>query len=292
MLFSQPAKKRVNRLSIKKTAVDCFHILRGAFLTFSNAKGPEASASLAYYTVFSIFPLLIVIVSIGSYLLDPTIIEQELMKALHQLFPVSQDFLVSNVEQLLKVRGSISIISFLGLIWSSTAVFTTLLRNINSAWPAAAPHSFIKMRLASLGILGCLAVLMILSSFSITIKNIIINLGIFINLGFLDSFFFSTIFTLVIPFLFRIAIFFGLYYLVPQIHIKKGSALMGSVLTALIWQAVTAGLNSYLGMKLTQYQIIYGSVAKIIILLAWIYFTSWIVLFGAHLTSSIDRHTG
>ena len=268
-----------------------YRIVRGAFLTFSNAKGAEASASLAYYTVFSIFPLLIVIVSIGSYLVDQSVVEQELLIFLPRIFPVSQDYIFSNIEQLLKVRGTISIISLAGLIWSSTAVFATLIRNVNSAWPAAAPHTFIKMRLASLGIVAFLAILMILSSFSITLKNLVLSLGITIDFDFLGAFFSTTFFTQVLPFLLRIVVFFGLYYLVPQIHVKKASALMGSALTAIIWQIVTFALNSYLRIKLTQYEVIYGSLAKIIVLLAWIYFTGWIVLFGAHLTSSIDRHT-
>jgi YihY family inner membrane protein len=268
-----------------------FRIIRGAFLTFSNAKGAEASSSLAYYTVFSIFPLLLVIVSVGSLLVDPAIIEQEMIKVLPNLIPVSQDYLLSNLEQLLKVRGTVSIISLAGLIWSSSAVFATLIRNVNSAWPSAAPHSFISMRLVSLGIVGILAILMILSSFSITLKNVIINLGIPVDFNLIGTFFSSTFFTQVVPFVIRIILFYGLFYLVPQIYVKKSSALAGSFLTAVIWQAVSVGLNAYLSMRLPQYEIVYGSVAKVIVLLAWIYFSGWIVLFGAHLTSSIDRHT-
>jgi membrane protein len=269
-----------------------FRIIRGAFLTFSNAKGAEASSSLAYYTVFSIFPLLIVIVSVGSYLVDPEIIKQEIIRVLPNLIPVSQDYLLSNFEQLINVRRTISLISLAGLIWSSSAVFTTLIRNVNSAWPAAAPHTYISMHLVSLGIVAVLAILMILSSFFITIKNVIINLGIPVDFNLLGTFFSSTFFTQIMPFLFRIVIFYGLYYLVPQIHVKKSSALIGSFLTAVIWQGVTVGLNIYLAMRIPQYEVVYGSVAKVIVLLAWIYFTGWIVLFGAHLTSSIDRHTG
>ena len=214
------------------------------------------------------------------------------MEFLPKFFPVSQDFILANIQQIFELRGTVSIISLLGLVWSSTAVFSTLIRNVNSAWPAAAPHSFIRMRLASLGIIAVLAVVMILSSFSITIKNLIISMGIPMDLDFLGAFFSSTFFTQVIPALLRILVFFGLYYWVPQIHVKKLPALTGAVLTTLIWQAVTIGLSAYLSVGMAHYEIIYGSMAKIVALLAWIYFSGWIVLFGAHLTSSIDRHTG
>lgn len=268
-----------------------YRILRGAFITFSNAKGAEASASLAYYTLFSLFPLLLVLVGFGSYLYDQATIEAELLKFMPRFFPVSQDFILANIQQVFDVRGTVSIISLLGLVWSSTSVFSVLIRNVNSAWPAAAPHTFIKMRLASLGIVAALAIALIFSSFSVTFKNLIISMGIPLDDKSLGLLFSSTFFTQVIPAFLRVAIFFGLYYFVPQIHVKKLPALSGAVITGLVWQIVTIILSSYLKLSMARYEIVYGSLAKIIALLAWIYFSGWIILFGAHLTSSIDRHT-
>lgn len=289
-------RQRNTHKSFSQTLSDFFtlmyRIVRGAFITFSNAKGAEASASLAYYTLFSLFPLLLVLVGFGSYLFDQGTVENELIRFLPRFFPVSQDFIVSNIQQVFEVRNTISIISLLGLVWSSTAVFSVLIRNVNSAWPAAAPHTFIKMRLASLGIVAALAVLLILSSFSVTFKNLILSLGIPLDEKVLGAFLSSTFFTQIIPALLRVIIFYGLYYFVPQIRVKKLSALVGALMTGLIWQIVTNILSSYLKLSMAHYEVVYGSLGKIIALLAWIYFSGWIILFGAHLTSSIDRHTG
>jgi membrane protein len=115
-----------------------------------------------------------------------------------------------------------------------------------------------------------------------------ISLGIPLDDQILGAFLSSTFFTQVIPAFLRVIVFFGLYYFVPQIHVKKLPALTGAVITGLIWQIVTILLSSYLKLSMARYEIIYGSLAKIIALLAWIYFSGWIVLFGAHLTSSID----
>jgi membrane protein len=268
-----------------------YRIVRGAFLTFSNAKAAEASSSLAYYTIFSIFPLLIVIVRLGSLLVDPVLIQQELTTLLPNIFPVGQDFILENLENLTKVRGTISIISMVGLIWSASAVFSTLIRNVNSAWPAAAPRSYFNMKLTSIGAVGILVVLLIVSSFSLMIKNLILSLSLSGDLENVRAFLSNFLFAQLIPYLIRILVFFGLYSIVPQIQVKKKSAWIGAFLIATIWQAVMVGLNAYLSMRLTQYQVVYGSLAKVILMLAWIYFTGWIILFGAHLTSSIDRHT-
>jgi membrane protein len=266
-------------------------IIRGAFLTFALTKGAEASAGIAYYTLFSLFPLLLTFVAVGSFFFDRAIVEQKLIAFLPQVIRISQDFIVANIEDIFKLRGPVSILSFLILIWSSTAVFSTLIRNINAAWPEAAPQSFIRMRLWSIAIIGAMAILLIVSSFSLTITNLIANLGIAQYLSGVGVFFSSTFFSTVFSNIIRVLIFFGLYYRVPQIRVKKLAALTGAVVTAIIWQLVTFLFNTYLGSGLASYEIVYGSLSKIVALLAWIYFSGWIILFGAHLTSSMDRHT-
>jgi len=266
-------------------------IIKGAFLTFSNAKGAEASASLAYYTLFSLFPLILSFVAIGSFLVDKTVVERELLDLLPKVIPISQDFILSNIQQIFAQRGAVSILALLGLLWSSTSVFSTLIRNVNSAWPAAAPHSFIRMRLVSLAIIGSLAVLLILSSFSITFFNLFSNLGIDLEALGLSKLLSSALFTSVLPNVVRVLMFYGLYYLVPQIRVQKLAALIGAAVTASLWQGITIAFGAYMGSGLANYEIVYGSLGKIIALLAWIYLNGTIILFGAHLTSSIDRHT-
>lgn len=276
---------------LKEFFTTVYRVLRGAILTFNLAKGAEAASSIAYYTLFSIFPLLLSIVAVGSFFIDRTMVENLLLKFLPTVIPVSQEFILSNIQQVFELRGAVSSLALLGLLWSATAVFTTIIRNINAAWPAAAPHSFIRMRLLSLAIIAAMAVLLILSSFSLTIRQVLFNLGIVIDYSLISSFLSSYFFTKIFPIMIRILIFFGLYYMVPQIKVKKLSALTGAVVTTIAWQTITNLFSAYLASGMARYEIVYGSLGKMIALLAWIYFSGWIILFGAHLTSSIDRHS-
>lgn len=276
--------------SVKFFFIKIYRVIRGAFLTFTIAKGAEAAASIAYYTLFSIFPLLLSIVAVGSFFVDQNMVEEALIGFLPTIIPVSQEFILSNVQQVFHLRGAVSSVALLGLLWSATAVFSTIIRNINSAWPEAEPHSFIRMRLLSVAIIAAMVVLLIISSFSLTIRNVLLNLGIPIDISKLSAFFSSYFSVKIFPVLIRILIFFGLYYLVPQIKVKKMSALTGAVIATILWQLVTNLFSAYLASGLARYEIIYGSLGKMIALLAWIYFSGWIILFGAHLTSSIDRH--
>ena len=276
--------------SVKRFFTLFIRVMHGAFLTFKLAKGSEAAAGVSYYTLFSMFPLLLSFVAVGSFFVDQSTVENELIQFLPTMIPVSQDFIISNIQQVFKLRGAVSIVSVLGLLWASTSVFSVIIRNINAAWPSASPHSFIRMRLWSLAIIATLALVLILSSFTITFKHLISSLGLNIDYSLLSDFLSSYFYTKVLPVLIRVFILFALYFWVPQIKVNKMGALTGAVIVTFLWQVITTIFSAYLSSGLARYEIVYGSLGKMIALLAWIYFISWIVLFGAHLTSSIDRH--
>lgn len=290
MSTQQTTSEKVLKATIGFFSV-LYRIIRGALMTFTLAKGAEAASSISYYTLFSIFPLLLSVVGIGSFIIDQATVEQELLAFLPTIIPVSQEFILENVEQVFKLRGAVSSIALVGLLWSSTAVFTTIIRNINAAWPAAAPHSFIRMRLWSLAIIAAMVLLLILSSFTITFKHLLTSFGIILDYSLISKFLSSFFYTKVLPVLIQVLVFFSLYYWVPQIKVNKMGALSGAVVVTFLWQLITTVFSAFLSSGLARYEIIYGSLGKMIALLSWIYLSSWIILFGAHLTSSIDRHT-
>ena len=280
-----------SRIQLKQSFTLVYRMIRGAFLTFTFAKASEAAASIAYFTLFSMFPLVLSFVAVGSFFVDQAAVEEKLINILPTMIPVSQDFIVSNIQQIFKLRGAVSALSLLGLIWSSTSVFSIIIRNINAAWPAASPHSFIRMRLWSLAIIAALALVLIVSSFSLTFRHLLTNLGINLDYSLISNFLSSYFYTKILPVLIRVFVLFALYFWVPQIKVHKMGALTGAVLVTFLWQVITMFFNAYLSSGLARYEIVYGSLGKMIALLVWIYFTSWLILFGAHLTSSIDRHT-
>jgi membrane protein len=292
---SEQKKQTRNQRRQRSPVSDYFdrliRIVKGSFITFVLTKGTESAAALAFYTLFSLFPLLLTVVAVGSFFVDQSVVEHTLINLLPTMIPVSQDFIITNVQQVFTNRGAITILAFLGLIWSATSVFTVIIRNINSAWPEAAPRSYIRMRLWSMAIVAALAILLIISSFTITFKNLLVNFGLGQTIEEVGTFFSSALFVTVFPNIIRVVIFFGLYFWTPQIKVKKLAALIGAVVTAIIWQLISTLFSSYLGSGLARYEVIYGSLGKIVVLLSWIYFSAYIVLWGAHLTSSIDRHS-
>ena len=128
---------------------------------------------MAYYTLFSLFPLLLALVAAGSFLLDRQHVFQQVIDLVTQAFPISQNLLEENLRQVLRLRGAVGLIGLGGALWSATGAFTVLTRNINRAWRKAPPRGFLQSRLVALGMMGSLAVLLVISLLLSTALNVL-----------------------------------------------------------------------------------------------------------------------
>lgn len=273
--------QNINRLSGNR-----LHILEHAMGTFSQKQAAQASASLAYYTLFSIFPLLLVFVAAGSYFLDSSQVFNAVTQFVQQALPISTQVINENLRQVLEERGTAGIFSILILLWSASGMFTNLAYNINLAWPHGSRRSFLQHRLVglwmTLGLIGLIVLSLILSwitsrlpfmdiahasPFSLILLRLISAFGSWL-----------TIFL----------VFLTLYHWIPALRVKWSSTFWGALIASVAWKAVTAGFSWYLNSSFGQYQLIYGSLGAIVAFLFLIYIISLITLFGAHLSAAIE----
>src|SRR5512134_16519 len=146
---------------------DRFSILKHAIGTFTDKQAAQASAGLAYYALFSIFPLLLVFVAGGSYFLDSNQVFNTVTQFIQQALPISKQAISENLRQVLEERGTAGIFSLLILLWSASGMFTNLAYNINLAWPHGSRRNFLQSRLVGLwmilGLIGLILLSLILS---------------------------------------------------------------------------------------------------------------------------------
>lgn len=95
-------------------------LLKHAIPTFSDARASQAAASLAYYAIFSLFPLLLVLVAGGSYLLKSQQVYQAVTQFIQNAIPVSPDVINENLKQVLDTRGAVGIVGLVTLLWSAS----------------------------------------------------------------------------------------------------------------------------------------------------------------------------
>lgn len=251
---------------------------------FGRARAAENAASLAYYTLFSIFPLFLAIIAVGSYLLERGEVYQQVQSFIVEAFPVSQGLIQENLQTVLQRRGTVGAISILGLTWAATGVFSNLIFNINRAWPKTKPRNFVRKRLAGLGIVALLAFLLGLSQLGTTAVNLLANVDVptLKSLG-LDFIQLRAYITRFISWGIKLVVFIGLFLWAPNTRVPFMAAFWGAFLAATGWELGTAGFTWYLTSGIPRYELVYGSLGTVVVLMLWIYISMLIVLLGAHL---------
>lgn len=264
-------------------------ITRDAFQRFAKARGAEVSASLAYYALFSIFPLILAFIAVGSYFLQREVVQTQLLNAITTIIPNSEEVINLNISRVFELRGSVGIFAVVTLIWSATSVFNILALNINLAFPDANLPNFLHRRLIALFLILALAGLFILSLATSALSEVIPAINIQINGSALHETFIWQIISLSVPVGVKLLLFWGIYMWVPTVRVRKRAALIGGLIAAVAWELVTNGFTWYLSSGFANYQVVYGSFGAIVAFMFWIYLTGTIALFGAYLTSAIQR---
>lgn len=263
-------------------------ILRMAVQRFGVERGPEASASLAYYTFFSIFPMILVIIVIGSYFVDQNVVQNQLLNLLQGVIPGAKDLVIGNIERVLQQRGAVTLFALFSLVWSAINMFNILAKNINRAFPKAVVPDFFKGRLMGFFMFVALGLLVFLAIGITTVVGLIPAIEIPINGKSLHETLLWQIGSFLLPIGFNTLMFWAMYYLVPQVKVSRKASLISALVAGATWDMLNNAFTWYLSSGLDQYRLVYGSVGTVVALLFWVYLTGTIMLLGAHLTASIQ----
>jgi membrane protein len=263
------------------------NIIRDALETFTVTRAGQASASLAYYLIFSLFPLLLVLISAGSFFLDSEQVYQKVSQLVQQNIPDSYEWIDENLRTVLKQRGTVGIISVLTLLWAASGGFMSLAYNINLAWLEAPQRNFFQRRLIGLEMIAGLSGLFVLSLVLDWVINLLhlFNSPLVSFLQFGSWKWFSTLLSWLAMFL----LFYALYEWVPTVHVSAIASAWGALAASVLWKIATALFSLYIRSGFGRYELIYGSVGALVAFLLLIYILASITLFGAHITSAIDR---
>ncbi len=265
-------------------------ILKESYWSFIHSRAHDGAASIAYFTLFSLFPLLLLLVVFGSYFLQKTQVQEQLMFWVTTSIPGAEEIISQNIERMLLLRGAFGAVGIISLLWSASGVFNGLAANINRAWPEAHRRNFVSNRVVALGMLGGLAVLLGVLLFFDTLYTYIpeFTLPIYGSQAWHKSTiwkWFSTIFPVFLNFM----ILWVIYWMVPNTSVSLRGSFIGALITLVVWRMFTLAFSFYLGGSFSRYELVYGSLGTIVVLMFWVYLTVYIVLAGAHLTAAIDR---
>ena len=281
---------------IKLSFKGLWQILKGTGSDFASARITRMSAALAYYTVFSIAPMLILIISLSAIFYGRNAIEGSIYGEIKSF--VGSDAALQ-IQELIKnatiSRGNVfaSGASIIALVIGATSVFGEIQDSINLIWGLKAKpkrHWFkiILNRLLSFSIVVSLSFILLVSLIVSTVLDVLVTRlvhlfpGIAVYLAYSLNFLLTF---LIITFLFGI-----IFKLLPDAKIKWRDVLTGAVTTALLFMLGKFAISFYLGAK--NIGNTYGAAGSIIVILLWVYYSAIILYFGAAFTKNYAQFKG
>lgn len=261
---------------------------RAAVKTFIAGNYIRYSASLSYYTIFSLAPLLIITISLCGYLFGRQAMEGKIFSEIHTLVG---DAAAMQIQQMIRhvisaqdsfVTKAIGIIA---ILLGITGVFTEVQESINGIWklktkPKVDRKKYLIKRVISFGIFSFIGFMLVLS----LIINWLIDLfGNYLVHFFADA---SVYMVFAINRIVIIAIVATLFTFVfkylPDGKVKWKDAIKGAVFTSIFFMLGKASIGYYLVHS--HMASMYGAAASLVVLLLWIYYSSVIIYFGATFT--------
>ncbi|MDR2283570.1 MAG: YihY/virulence factor BrkB family protein [Sphingobacterium sp.] len=262
-----------------------FTILKNTVLGFMNESALKYSASLAYYTVFSVGPILVLMISLAGIFLGEEAIQGRVFTELRGLIGSSVALQVQDIIKNLSLSGKSNmalIISVVTLLIGATTVFGDIQNSINNIWHVRPKVKkgwlkIVKDRLLSSSLVIGLGFLLVVT--------LIVNGVVMALTDRLQRFFPDTSVQLFngINFLVSFGIIFLMFCIVfkvlPDVNIKWRTVRSGALFTAVLFVIGHFLIGLYIGNSDTEST--YGTASAIVLILLWVYYTSAILYFGA-----------
>ncbi len=260
-------------------------ILAGAARETFKPNSTITAAAIAYYATFSLFPLTLLSIAIASFGLGPLMMNQQLIvQKLEFVAPALGQLLGNNIDEIIRARGSVTIIAVVSLIWSASSIFYMLNQTLHGIWSSKRSRPVWKQRgLAILFVLAFVGPALILVSFA---GSMIGNLRTWLPAQKLPI---GDGISLVVAILLDIVLFMLLYIVLPHGTASWRELLPGALGAGLLWEIAKKAFLLFISTYLSMSNLVYGSVAAIIAFLTWAYLSGLIFLFGAFLSVSYYR---
>ncbi len=265
-----------------------FHLIKGTASAFSQDNCVKLGASLSYYTIFSIGPLLVIIISLSAIFFGREAVQGRLYGQISGL--IGSDAALQIQEIIKKSQHANK--SFIGtiigtviLVVGATGIFTEIQDSINYIWslrakPKRGIIKYLINRLLSFSLIVSLGFLLLVS---LVVSALLDVLSDRLTLYFPHStVYVFYVINLIIILIIITVLFAIIFKVLPDGKIKWKDAFIGAGFTAVLFLIGKAGIGYYLGRS--NLGATYGTAASVIIILTWVYYTSIILYFGAEFT--------
>ena len=273
-----------------------WELLKKTFTGFMDDKGMKLSASLSYYTIFSLAPLLLLLISLVGFFLGKDAVQGQLFSEINGMVGNQAAAQVQEMIKNLELSGkttSAVVIGAVTLIIGATTVFGEIQDSINMIWKVKAKPKrgwlkLLKDRLLSSSLIVGLGFLLIVS---LVVNGALQGLNDMLKNYFPDvTVVIFNILNVVISFLVITVLFGVIFKVLPDVKIQWKEVRVGAFFTACLFMLGRFLIGFYLETAGTASA--YGAAGSLIIILLWVYYTAAILYFGAEFTRAYADFLG
>ncbi len=250
-------------------------------------------AAIAYYTLFSIAPILVIAIAIAGLVFGQDAASGALSGQLRGMMGQQGADLVQSMVQSASGKQAGILATVIGvviLLITATGVFSELQADLNAIWKTEAPagvSAMVKTRALGLGLIAAIGFLLLVS---LLLSAALAALGKYLNGLFPGASVLFQILNFVLSFALISAMFAAIYKILPDKDLSWRDVGVGAVATALLFTIGKFLIGLYIGKAAVASS--YGAAGSAIVVLLWIYYSALIFLLGAEFTKVYARHHG
>ncbi len=249
------------------------------------------AAQISYYALFSVFPLILGVIIIFSFIYQDPVAKFNLLQELSKAFPAGtvpiSDIVNQALEQSQNFRPLFFIAFFVGLIWGGSGIFDSLTTALNKAWQIPGQsRTFFESMLLRFVLFG-LFLLFIVGSLGVSVTFEIVRNFVYSNeqiRSYAGQDNLWNLWSFIIPWVLNFITFMVLFRIVPQRRVTFFDVWPGAVLVTVLFEVLKIGFNFYV-TQIVHYSYTYGSLAGVVIFVFWLYLTALVILMGGEVSS-------
>ncbi|MFD2999785.1 YihY/virulence factor BrkB family protein [Pontibacter toksunensis] len=270
--------------------------MKETMLEFMDNNSWQKGAALAYYTIFALPPMLIIIISAAGYFFGRQAVSGEIYYQIKEVIGTEGAYSVQKMVENVNEFSDVSLAAFVGVIAlfiAATGVFISLQDSLNEIWyvKPKPKHGYLKLvldRFLSFGMILAIAIILLLSLLA---NAVLVAIGDFLTTRFSSWVVYVLHIGNFLSVLVLMSFLFAcIYKFLPDAKIKWRDVWVGALVTSLLFVAFRGLIGFYLGRN--DVGSVYGAAGSVVVILTWVFFTSQIIFFGAVFTFVYSRKYG
>jgi len=270
-----------------KRALKDFGLLWQALRKFNDDNGFFLSSGIAFNLLINLIPFILLLLAlVGTYLYNDQDVLHHIRAYFRDVAPALDPKIMENLADVMQNRQIVGILGFVGLLWFSTWVFSSLRIALNIVFRVE----------KSLGMLRGIGIdlLMILLAGSLLLVSMILSSAITFLQGYQGRILVAIgpsiqwILKYLLPFFLTYCMFVLIYKIIPNKKVHFTSALQAAFFASLLWELAKHLFGWYV-VHLSAYSIFYGSFSTLVILVLWVYYSSTILVLGGEFAYFLEE---